>query len=144
VSVDVRPAAETEFEAILEFWRVATSVPSSTDDLGGLSVLHRRDPAALMVAVDRTTVVGTVITTWDGWRGGFARLAVHPDRRGQGIARSLIRAGETHLADMGCRRISLFAVAAHGPAVSFWTAIGYTPHPEDIRFITNLVPGQES
>jgi ribosomal protein S18 acetylase RimI-like enzyme len=144
VSVDIRPATEDEFVSVLEFWRVATAVPSSTDDLPGLSVLHQRDSAALMVAVDRERVIGTVITTWDGWRGGFARLAVHPQRRGEGIARSLIRAGETHLAALGCRRITLFAVADHQPAVAFWTAVGYTPHPEDIRFVTNLAPRHDA
>jgi ribosomal protein S18 acetylase RimI-like enzyme len=138
VSVDLRSARPDDFDHILSLWREATEVASSTDDLAGLTVLHRFDPEALIVATDDKNVIGTLIVAFDGWRGSYYRLAVHPAHRGQGVARSLVAEGEARLARRGCRRISLFAVAAHEPAVAFWKAVGYRPDPEEMRFVANL------
>jgi ribosomal protein S18 acetylase RimI-like enzyme len=138
VAVELGPADPPQFPAILSFWREATEVPSSTDDLDGLTALWRRDPRALIVATEDGRPVGTVIAAWDGWRGGLYRLAVLPSHRGRGIARALVAEGEAHLGRHGCRRISLFAVAAHTGAVAFWNAVGYRPDDGEIRFTTNL------
>ena len=35
-------------------------------------------------------MVGSLIAAWDGWRGSFYRLAVHPERRRQRIATALL------------------------------------------------------
>jgi len=140
VAVEYRPAAAADLPGILGFWRTATEVPSSTDDIEGLTTLVAHDPGSIIVAVDDTAIVGSLIVAWDGWRGGFYRLAVHPERRTQGIGRALVRAGESRLIALGCRRINLFAVTEHDRAVAFWRAVGYAPQPQDTRFVRNLVP----
>ena len=48
----IRPATEGEVDAVLEFWRVATAEPSSTDDAASVRALIAHDPGALLVAVD--------------------------------------------------------------------------------------------
>jgi ribosomal protein S18 acetylase RimI-like enzyme len=138
VAVQFGTATPDQFPAILAFWLAATEVPSSTDDLDGLTVLWRRDPEALLVATVGTDIVGTLIAAFDGWRGGLYRLAVRPDHRRQGLARELVRRGEARLASLGVRRLSLFAVAAHEAPMGFWPALGYAPDPHELRFTKNL------
>lgn len=138
MSVLIRTADPSEHDDVLAFWRLATEVPSSTDDRDGLDTLTRFEGGALLVAIEDGRIVGTLIAAWDGWRGAFYRLGVHPDRRGRGIARALVLAGEARLAELGCRRISLYAVVAHEPAVAFWRAMGYRHDQEDVRFAANL------
>jgi ribosomal protein S18 acetylase RimI-like enzyme len=140
VAVEYRPAATADLSELLRFWLAATEVPSSTDDLDGLTTLVTHDPAAIILAVDCGTIVGSLIVAWDGWRGGFYRLAVHPEFRTQGIGRALVRAGEARLVALGCRRINLVAVTEHDKAVGFWRAVGYAAQPQDTRFVRNLVP----
>jgi ribosomal protein S18 acetylase RimI-like enzyme len=135
---DIRSARADELDAVLAFWRLATEVPSSTDDLAGLSALMARDPGALVVASEDGAIIGTLIAGWDGWRGAFYRVGVHPEYRGRGIGRALVREGEARLTSRGCRRLSLFAVAAHQGAVAFWTALGYQPDPDEVRFTKNM------
>jgi ribosomal protein S18 acetylase RimI-like enzyme len=43
----------------------------------------------LLVAEIDDKIVGSIIATFDGWRGIIYRLAVHPNVRRQGIARRL-------------------------------------------------------
>jgi len=138
VSVQFGAAAPERFPAILAFWLAATEVASSTDDLDGLTALWRRDPDALLVATVDDEVVGTLIAAFDGWRGGFYRLAVRPDHRRLGLARELVRLGEARLASVGVRRLSLFAVTAHEAPMGFWPALGYAPDPHELRFTKNL------
>jgi ribosomal protein S18 acetylase RimI-like enzyme len=138
VAVEIRSVRPDEFGDILSFWRTATEVASSTDDMDGLTALHRFDPEALIVAAENKTILGTLIVAFDGWRGSFYRLAVQPEDRGRGIGRALVREGESRLIGRGCRRVSLYAVLAHEAAISFWKAVGYTQDGADTRFVTDL------
>jgi ribosomal protein S18 acetylase RimI-like enzyme len=131
-------ASPGQFPDILSFWRVATIVPSSTDDLRGLEVLYAHDPDAIVVATEEGAIVGTIIAAWDGWRAGMYRVAVRPSHRGRGIGRALVAEGEARLRRRGARRVSLFAVEAHQGAVSFWHALGYRPDHDDLRFVRDL------
>jgi ribosomal protein S18 acetylase RimI-like enzyme len=134
----IAAAEPGQFEDILSFWLQATEVASSTDDHLGLTTLHAHDPEALFVATEDGQLVGTLITGWDGWRANFYRLAVRPTNRGQGIGRALVAAGEARFRRLGARRVVLFAVESHDPAVSFWRAVGYEQDQDDVRFTRNL------
>src|SRR5438105_13769902 len=87
-TVAVRPAVSDEIEAVLDVWRRAEVIPSETDTAADLAALLRQDEAALLVAIGEGRIVGTVIATWDGWRGGLWRLAVLPEWRRGGVARA--------------------------------------------------------
>jgi ribosomal protein S18 acetylase RimI-like enzyme len=45
-------------------------------------------PSALLVVAESSReLLGTLIGTYDGWRGNMYRLVVRPDRRREGIGR---------------------------------------------------------
>ena len=91
----LRTAQAHDVNAVLAFWRVAAEDAHRPPDTpGAIAALHLRDPDALILAVDRDQIVGTVIAGWDGWRCHLYRLAVAPDRRRQGVGRALITAAE--------------------------------------------------
>jgi len=84
------------------------------------------------------TVAGSIIGTFDGWRGHIYRLAVHPDFRRRGIARVLVRAVEERLIAAGARRLIPLVEKDHAWATAFWQSVGYAPDPRIVRYLRNV------
>jgi len=124
---------------VLELWRRAEASASSTESAGDVGGLLLRDPEALLLAeTEEGVIVGTLIVGWDGWRGGFYRLAVDPDHRRHGLATALVRAGEERLRALGAHRLNAI-VETHEPgAMAFWASAGYKLQASRSRFVKNL------
>ena len=127
MTVTLRTGTTADTAAVLDLWQAAGAHPTSTDDPAALAALVDRDPDALLIAESEGRVVGTLIATWDGWRGSMYRLAVRPDVRRRGIAALLVRRGEERLLSLGCRRVQALVVGADDRACAFWTGVDYVP-----------------
>src|SRR5262249_52512567 len=86
----IRSCRVEDEDAILELWRQANATPSVTDTAGDLRRAVASGPANVLVAEVDERMVGSIIGTFDGWRGNIYRMAVHPDYRRRGIARALV------------------------------------------------------
>jgi ribosomal protein S18 acetylase RimI-like enzyme len=135
---DVRPALPAEAGAVLEFWATAAEGVSVSDDPEGVRGLIERDPQALLLAVDGTRIVGTVIAGFDGWRCHLYRLAVAPDRRREGIAGLLIDTAERRFAAFGGRRVDAMVLERNLPAHGAWDACGYRREDHWRRWVKPL------
>lgn len=130
----IRPAATSDIDAVLSFWAGSDAVPSSTDNPAALTRLIE-DFDGLLLAERGPAIVGTLIATWDGWRGNMYRLVVDPGHRRQGIGLALVAAGERRLAERGCHRLCALVMDAHEHAAKFWTAVGYRDDPTMTRHL---------
>jgi ribosomal protein S18 acetylase RimI-like enzyme len=123
---------------VLGLWRAAEAQPSATDDEESLGLLLRRDPESLLLAEVDGELAGSLIAAWDGWRGSFYRLAVHPARRRQGIATALVRAGEERLRELGATRLTAIVASEDREAMALWSSVGYESQPGRSRFVRML------
>jgi len=139
----IRDGTAADFPELLELWRIAGSVPTPTDTPESLAALVAFDPEALIVAEAGGRVVGSVIVAWDGWRGSFYRLAVHPDARRRGLARELVRLGEERLRRRGAVRLNAIAVFEEVAAKGLWESCGYRWQTGQARFERDLEPAVE-
>jgi ribosomal protein S18 acetylase RimI-like enzyme len=139
MGVVIRPCRPEEADALLDLWHHADATPSPTDTPEQIGEVIRDAAAAVLVAVDRGLLVGSVIGAWDGWRGNIYRLAVLPSYRRRGIARALVAEVERQLADRGARRISALVEHDHPWAVGFWDSL-YEPDPRLIRYVKKIEP----
>ncbi|KUN06253.1 GCN5 family acetyltransferase [Streptomyces yokosukanensis] len=135
----IRPAARTDLDAVLAFWRTAAEGTSISDDPDGVDRLIARDPGALILAVGRDgELVGTVIAGFDGWRCHLYRLAVHPQRRRQGIGSALLAAAEERFVRLGGRRADAMVLVRNERAHHTWSAAGYGPEEHWRRWVKPL------
>lgn len=136
--VVIRRCRAEEVETLLALWREAEANPSLTDTVEDVRRVVVESNAMVLVAEDEGRIIGSIIGAFDGWRGNIYRLAVHPDYRRQGIARTLVTQIEEHLARQGAKRITALVNKDEADAMGFWQAVGYELHPRMVRFVHNL------
>jgi ribosomal protein S18 acetylase RimI-like enzyme len=134
----IRPALPADAEAMLELWRSADATPSVTDSVPDIHRVLAARCAQVLVAEIDDRLAGSIIGTFDGWRGHVYRLAVHPDHRRRGLALALVAELEKWFVEQGARRIIPLVEKEHADAVAFWKAVGYVFDPRIVRYFKNL------
>lgn len=139
---------------MLALWRAADVHPATGSHREGLERLLASDCEALLVAelhapgsssgsssaAPGIALVGSLIAVWDGWRGSFYRLAVHPEHRREGLATELVREGERRLAAHDAERLTAIVADEDPGAREFWAAAGYERQSGRERFVRELAP----
>lgn len=139
MSIQIREATPEDVDAVLALWN-ADADPGRTliDEPGDVRRFLTTGTGALLIAENDTTLVGTIIAAWDGWRGNLYRLVVRADRRRQGLAHQLVARAEQTLRDRGCPRVTALVHLGLDEAPAFWPAVGYVRDTEVGRFVRNL------
>jgi GNAT superfamily N-acetyltransferase len=123
---------------MLDLWRRADAAPSVTDTAEDVARVIDVPSSIVLLAVEGDLVVGSVIATFDGWRGNYYRLVVDPAYRRQGIALQLVDQARDWLAAAGVKRVSAL-VEGHRPvAQAFWSRAGFAHHEGMMRFTKSL------
>jgi len=141
MTIEIRAATPSDSAAVLALWLEAETHPTATDDLGSVNGLLAHDPGSLLVAEDGSTLVGSVIAGWDGWRGSIYRLAVSPSARRRGVAGALVREAERRLVVLGARRLQAAVVSDDPQAIAFWRSSGWEEQDNRKRFVRSDAPG---
>jgi ribosomal protein S18 acetylase RimI-like enzyme len=136
--VHIRECRSAEILAVLELWRQADATPSVTDNADDLQRAVSDSRASVLVAEVGGRIVGTIIGTFDGWRGNIYRLAVHPNCRRRGIARALVGEVEHRLMRRGVKRVTALVEKNHPWATGFWQAVGYDLDSRIVRHVRSL------
>jgi ribosomal protein S18 acetylase RimI-like enzyme len=135
----LRPAAVADVPDVLAFWQVAAEDEHRPSDTAqAIEALISRDPEALILALDGSLLVGSVIAGWDGWRCHLYRLAVAPTHRRQGIGRQLVAAAERRFRSFGGTRADAMVLVDNQLAHRAWRACGYTAQAEWSRWVKPL------
>jgi len=126
VSVVIRPATLADVPGVVTFWAVAgENDDRPADSEPAVARLVERDPEALLLALDGSELVGTVVAGWDGWRAHLYRLAVLPQRRGEGVATALLDAAQERLVGLGASRLDAMVLDGNELGQAVWRARGF-------------------
>jgi ribosomal protein S18 acetylase RimI-like enzyme len=134
----IRTLGRTEAESVLELWKVAEATPTQTDTIEDVKHMIGREHVAFLVAEFEGHLVGSIMASFDGWRGHLYRLVVHPEHRRKRIARELVMAAERALSGWGAKRVTALVEKEHAGAMAFWAAAGYARDSRMTRFVRSL------
>lgn len=69
---------------------------------------------------------GVILIARDGDIASLQRVSVHPDFQRHGVASTLVHVAEEYAAELGCRRVELFARVELPELIDFWRHRGFT------------------
>lgn len=128
-AVEVRDLPEGLREAAVALWHECGLTRPWNDPAADLRRALDGPSSTVLAALDGVgpRLVGTAMVGHDGHRGWVYYLAVHPSRRGSGVGRALMTAGERWLAARGIPKIQLMVRGDNRPALGFYERLGYGP-----------------
>ena len=103
----IQRAAVDDADALVAFWAAAGTSMGATDNADCVRAAIVSSRAVMLLAMDEGRIVGSLLGTFDGWRGHMYRLAVEPALRRRGIATSLVRQMEQQFSEWGVKRVSV-------------------------------------
>lgn len=133
--MDFKRATPGDAERILQFWIDSGASMSTTDEVGYVRRVTKNPAAVFVLALLDDKVIGTLLGTFDGWRGNMYRLVVSPAYRRQGVGRQLVRQVEEVFSEWGVRRTTVLIEADRPWAIEFWASVGY---PRDEHIVRHL------
>ena len=143
-AVQIRRATPHDADEIVALWKRAGATESVTDRPVDVRRAIARDNVAFVIASadggddGGGRVIGSIIGTFDGWRGNMYRLAVDPAHRRRGVARALVAEVERAFSGWGVRRVTALVERDHPWAVAFWRAAGYLLDERMDRYVRML------
>jgi len=78
------------------------------------------------VAEENRSIIGTVMTGYDGHRGWLYTVAVKQEYRRKGIGRQLVNYAITALSKIGCPKVNLQVRSTNVEVVAFYRALGFS------------------
>jgi ribosomal protein S18 acetylase RimI-like enzyme len=133
--VNIRRAGAHDAAALVTLWDTAYAHGRSDDGLALVERALADDHLVCVVAEVDSTIVGSLVAGFDGWRGNLYRLAVAPEHRGKGIAHQLLAEAHHAPRGLGAGRVTAIVDRANAPAVRFWEASGYRLDADAVRYV---------
>jgi ribosomal protein S18 acetylase RimI-like enzyme len=129
-SIEIRPFASPDEEAVVSLWRVSfPDDPPQYDLAKSIRTKMATQPELFLVATVGSRVVGTVLGGFDGYRGWIYRVAVDQAFQRQGVATALVRRVEQELIALGAPKINLQIRSSNDAVVAFYERLGYIVEP---------------
>jgi ribosomal protein S18 acetylase RimI-like enzyme len=134
----IRNCTLEDIQDVLKLWLESGATPSKTDNADAVLRAINSPMSKLLIGEIDGKIVGSIIGTFDGWRGNIYRLAVHPDYRRRDYATLLVQEAGKWFGQMDVKRVTALVEKDHPWAMAFWKAAGYEIDPRMVRFALNL------
>ena len=130
--MDVRPFRASDEPAVIALWEACGLVVPWNDPADDIALAGRFPNAEILVGVLGGAIAATAMVGHDGHRGWIYYLAVHPNRRGQGLGRRIVAAAEGWLQRREIPKVQLMVRDPRSPVRGFYAALGYQEQPRAV------------
>ena len=125
--MQIRPFQESDEAAVIALWEACGLTRSWNDPRKDVARKLAVQREWFLVGTQGAAVIASIMIGYDGHRGWINYLAVAPDQRLNGHARTLMREAERLLAAAGCPKINLQIRTTNTAVIAFYKRIGYAP-----------------
>ena len=140
VEAGVRAFVASDYDAVLELWRVSDGVVlREVDSRPAVERFLSRNPGTSFVCEREGRVVGAVLCGTDGRRGFLYHLAVAPGHRRRGVGRVLVQSALQALAAAGVHKCHLMVLPSNTAARAFWKSVGWVER-SDVMLMSHAAP----
>ena len=124
-AMQVRPFLDPDEAAVIALWEACGLTRSWNDPRKDIARKRAVQREWFLVGTQADTLIASIMIGYDGHRGWINYLAVAPDQRWHGHARTLMREAERLLAGAGCPKINLQIRTTNAAVIEFYKHIGY-------------------
>lgn len=136
----IRPLRDADIEAAVALWTACGLTEPWNDPRADIARARASGSAEILLAVDDTGIVATVMVGDDGHRGWLYYLAVTPELQRTGLGRQMVGAAEDWLRARGVVKVMLMIRPTNLMVRGFYEAIGYGP--QDRMIMTRWLDGR--
>ena len=115
------------YPEIINLWKktVGVGLSGNDDSKKSIKIFLEKNPNTCFVAMDKETIIGTIMAGNDGRRGHIYHLMVKPEYRRNGIGKKILDKVERNLKKDGIRKIFLVVYKNNKTGNNFWETNGY-------------------
>ena len=135
----IRIYQEEDRKEVLTLWQECNLIRSKNDPQKDLGRKKGFGEELFLVLVNEDKIIGTVMGGYDGHRGIINYLGVHPNFRGNGLGRMLMRAVEQKLRDLGCPQVHLLVWSDNTEVHKFYEKTDYKKANDIVLFRKRLI-----
>lgn len=120
--MEIRRLNILDYDGVYSLWTrtAGMGLRRLDDSREGIAKFLERNPRTNFVAEEDNAIAGVILCGHDGRRGYIYHAAVEPDRRGQGIGRSLVDHVLRALKEEGVAKAALVVFATNRIGNEFW------------------------
>lgn len=86
----IRTLTIKDYPNVIEFWK-NNYLLTPLDEFDRVNLFLEKNKNLSLLAEQDGEIVGTILVSFDGRRGGFQKLVVKKDQRGNGIGKKLVK-----------------------------------------------------
>ena len=135
----IRIYQEEDRKEVLTLWQECNLIRSKNDPQKDLGRKKGFGEELFLVLVNEDKIIGTVMGGYDGHRGIINYLGVHPNFRGNGLGRMLMRPVEKKLRDLGCPQVNLLVWSNNAEVHKFYEKTDYKKANDIVLFRKRLI-----
>lgn len=138
----IRKFTTEDYDAARQLWVHTPGMGLNTTDDSQEGILRYlgRNPTTCFIAEEAGEIIGTILAGHDGRRGFIYHLAVHPEKRHNGIGTQLVERSMEALRKEGIHKVALVVFAGNEGGNAFWEKQGFTKR-EDLAYRNKNLTG---
>ena len=118
-ALTIKTIEERDITEVIALWQRCGLTRPWNDPAADIALARKGANAAVLAGRDGSDIVASVLVGHDGHRGWVYYVAVDPNRRAQGLGRSIMNAAEDWLREAGIAKLQLLVRRSNAKAGAF-------------------------